>query len=587
MKALYAFIICLVSALLLGVPANAAHRGSQSTTFTKCPYGDATPNDGCIALYQSGLQGTVQFPNCFTTDTSCAVGSGQTFVRRLEENQAGVDFPVGVPQIYNGSLRDPANIASYNANCAYDSKGAFWTQIISPNLTGSVFSFASSSNAPVQTGERVNMSGAPANTLITTQIDATHWNVSTSTGSTLTGSSTILSNGPRVSCTGSLPVEQFEFGPWTGTGPHLSTVLNMVNSTAATVRYSHFQVDDNTWYASNLNDYAINLGSTTTVNNINFSYNTVNGECFVAGCGGQWGNFQVVLYTAGTKTLDYDAFLGMPGRITAGCGSSSGAGTACPTQGVTNITHTFFQGPTNSNPAFHGELMEDIPAPIFPATEVLGVNYIGDVVTIPAGADGDVTTLIYASGGGVPVGPPNYDSFTVSDSTLADNLSNLGAAIASAGIDFQNGNFSNVTIKNVAFGMITGPTHAVRADCGNVNFTGSIDASGVLTVTGSIISGDNKIIPGSQQGSLLWFNGAASGIRVTSQLTGTTGGDGTYQTTYSGAGISSRAMTSYGNQGSATIFNNPYPMTNVFDMTTGNALTVFGSANFCYVPYPL
>jgi hypothetical protein len=87
---------------------------------TTCPFGTSTPNDGCQALYASGLQGTVQYPNCFTTDPIC-VGS-QTRLSRLQENQAGVDYPVGVPASMAGSLKDPAT--NPITNCTYNPTGS-------------------------------------------------------------------------------------------------------------------------------------------------------------------------------------------------------------------------------------------------------------------------------------------------------------------------------------------------------------------------------------------------------------------------------------------------------------------------------
>jgi hypothetical protein len=103
---------------------------------------------------------------------------------------------------------------------------------------------------------------------------------------------------------------------------------------------------------------------------------------------------------------------------------------------------------------------------------------------------------------------------------------------------------------NICLGGLTGSSTPI---------TGSLSSSGVLTVTavtGSITTGPNYFLSGA----------AISGVpnpAVTSQLTGTAGGTGTYQTTYSGSAVSSSSMGIIGAQ---------YPLGNsiVVSLMTGN-----------------
>jgi len=347
----------------------------------KCPYGDATPNDGCTALYAAGLQGTVQFPDAFTNPLY-GPGNGQEYNSRLQENQAGVDFPVGLPQSYVGKLKDP--MANPPANCAASPTGS-------------------------------------------------------------------AAKGPKLTCGGGpVVIHGYQFGP---TGGHKATVLRVNNTaTIEDIQFNEFSNDDNTVLSSNANDYAIYLAAPGSTFNSVFSHNTVNGQCHSEKCGL---NYQVVAYTSGSKTWDYNAWLWMPVRITAGCSGE------CPTIGDLNLRWSMVMG-HDMTAALHGEWIEEIFAQKGTPTTQAHTNYIGNVVIQPAAAAANSTANIYVSGGSAPI-TPTYSDVLISDSTLICNRNN-GKPICSALIDFQNGTYSRVRFINLAVDA-SGSIGMFRADC--------------------------------------------------------------------------------------------------------------------------
>jgi len=68
----------------------------------------------------------------------------------------------------------------------------------------------------------------------------------------------------------------------------------------------------------------------------------------------------------------------------------------------------------------------------------------------------------------------------------------------------------------------------------------TISSGGVLDTTGGSVTGTVKV------GDVLAGTGVGAGVSVTSQISGTVGGAGTYQTTYAGAGVSSTTITGAG-----------------------------------------
>ena len=338
-----------------------------------------------------------------------------------------------------------------------------------------------------------------------------------------TGSS---AGGPKLTCSGgAVSIIGYNLGP---VGGHQAPVLHMNNTvTSLVIEDDKFQNDSNTNGSSALNDYPLYLATPGSTDNVTFKYNTINGECPVAG--GSLCNYGIVIYTAGALDEEFNAFINPPSRQAAGCDG------ACTTLGDLTMANNMWLGICfGCNSGFHGEVIEQVPGTSGTPTTQTNVNYNYNTIVSMSGEPAYTTALIYLSGGSAGIGPATYTNNNVIGNTLISNCntgtsgscSNGGVQITSAMVDFQNGFYTNVALED-NYSDLTGTIGNIRADCDQIQIpTGSIDGSGILTVSGSAPTSDRVIIPGTPYGSLLWISGA-SGIRIESQLTSTRTADAT------------------------------------------------------------
>jgi hypothetical protein len=304
-----------------------------------------------------------------------------------------------------------------------------------------------------------------------------------------------------------------------------------------------------------------------------FSNNTVAGGCTNSSC---TLSFVVSLNSSGNRTAHYNYITGINSRPFSA--SASGG-----TVSSTDFRWNFINGFQYVINGIHGEVLIDTMAQSGTPTTQAITTYGYNTFILPNGVQGgQITTIIYMSGGASPIGPPTWTQTVIDGNTLINNVGADGQA-ASAIIDFQNGQFINAQITNNYFDA-TGNGRYIRADCINSAFTGVIASDGTLTVSARNTS--NGLLVANQpagQNSKLYYAGAIQNIETLTQLTGTPGDNGAYTTDAPGA-VSSQSMNGYGGLHTA-VFPNSVTISGNKDMVSG--ATISNPFNFkvgCLVP---
>lgn len=570
-------IVYAIGLPLMTTPLDArvfGHGGVSAAGNARCPFGNI-PNDGCTQQIASGLEGVSTWSNCLT-DVLCAKGTSQNYLSRIQENQPGMEYGVGVPITMAATAKDPAVGGNLTGTgCTYNALAALWGTMVGATISGTNVTFTpNNSGTNPQPGQLLSASGIAANTTVVSVTDSTHLVVNNS--GAWTGSKQIsLLGGPKITCSGPVVLNNFQFG---AVGGHLAPVLNLVGATSIDVENNFFTNDANTHNAANNND-TMNLGAGVGSSaNFIFLRNTVDGQCPAQHCA--IGDYNWTVYTAGTKLFQYNYFVNMPLRITAGCGSASlpcaGPG-GSGTEGWTHFYNNFFHGLTNSLSTNHGEVIEDI-ASQFSTTVIDTIDYMGNWIVVPAGADATVgnTAVIYASGGAAPVFP-TYTHFWVRDSTLITNATS-GVLTTSALVDYQNGMFNDIELTNLAVDMSGTGGHNFRFNCNSALFNTSTlnGTTGDIVVT-SWIASWGKILANM-------FLGIGpttyTSYQIIAQTVGSSGGNGTYSSTYRGSNQTTTVIGNGGQGNSALSGPGVVTMTNIQDMLQNQGTALITSFNY-------
>jgi hypothetical protein len=574
---------------------------SPAPSSSTCIKGNAI-DSGC-----AGANGTVSFN--VLTDTNYGPGTGQTFVTQPPWNIAGNTadgYAVGVQQ--GVTLQDPATYNWAGTGCSYNPYGAKWGTMTA-SISGTTLTTTATSGLLVGGSvELVAAGGVAANTFIVSQIDATNWVVSVS--QTVSSRGMTAFGGPKVSCTSgtSLTITGIDFGPIGGHDCTLLTIGNTYN-VSIDIENNHFKGCFNATTAGALSDHTLFVGdngTTGTPGTITFNHNTVDGDCTNPYCA--FSDYDWQMMRTGLITMKWNAIINMPNRpLTAGCSNTCG-----PNLDGYLLAYNLFVGmsvacsipyPGNCNSQnTHGEMIEYITSrtsqPLIALEE-----YDYNTCVIPNwNAAALVTACIFISGGAADGVPPTQTA-VVHGNTIMNNVdadcTSLGGprnscVVATDTIYLEDRQYQSLTVTDNYIDIGTLPSNKTvllyRYFCGGTQtkITGAtIDASGVLTVP-ALAPNPSAILSltptpgyGNKQ---LWWGGIQQGA-ITSQLSGTTGGVGTYQTSgVAGLPLTTPTdMVAFLGGGDAVVFSLSTMSGNI-DLDTGLSLNTWDGLSNCSVP---
>jgi hypothetical protein len=235
--------------------------------------------------------------------------------------------------------------------------------------------------------------------------------------------------GPQLRCTGDSPVVQgYEFGE---IGGHACTTLLMANAATGLeiIKNNHFSNCSNTDNST----YLVETQNGSTADVV-FSNNVVNGNWAT---GSLLKSAQLVFYTTGALTQEYNAILDMPIRPQgSGC-------TVCDHIGDLLTRYNLFISFANVRGGSHGEIQEQTLSRAQQTTQDNTIYSFNTILQPRTALDGQTTALIYASGGGASMNPI-YKNLVVDHNTEITNLNGGKVTTATAGVTITNGTYLSV-----------------------------------------------------------------------------------------------------------------------------------------------
>jgi hypothetical protein len=236
--------------------------------------------------------------------------------------------------------------------------------------------------------------------------------------------------GPQLRCAGEDPVvEGYEFGE---VGAHGCTALLMTNAITGTevIKNNHFSNCSNTDNST----YLVETQNGSRANVV-FSNNVVNGNWKP---GSPLKSAQLVFYTTGALTQEYNAVLDMPIRPQgSGC-------TVCDHIGDLKTRYNLFVSFANVRGGSHGEIQEQTFSRAQQTTQDNTVYSYNTIMQPKTALDGQTSALIYATGGGAPMNP-TYNNLVVDHNTEITNRNINGkVTTAVAGVSIANGTYNSI-----------------------------------------------------------------------------------------------------------------------------------------------